>query len=171
MLLIPAGLYIAIASACTIFIFPQSLSHIVIGDLIKTNMKPIQSILKMQNDVLATAPSDTEKMGELAAKSKKLRSAQAQGTNAVEGQIPMLQLEITRCQIGPGPLTKIFEKTKELGAKMHGLASYVVCPDSPVHPTSGSDNRCSWTSTTRRWVKGRSKIRKRVTGYKSISST
>ena len=126
MLLIPAGLYIAIAVACTIFIFPQSLSHIVMTDLLKTNLKPIQSILKLQDDVLAVLPSDTTRIAELAGKAKKLRAAHVQGVNALEGQMPMLQLEVTRSQMGAGDLIKVFEKSKEVGSRSFGLATFVV---------------------------------------------
>jgi hypothetical protein len=126
MLLIPAALYIAIAVACTIFIFPQSLNHIVITDLIKTNLRPIQSILSLQDEVVETKTADEEKISELAGKAKGLRLKHVQGVNAVEGQMGLLQLEVTRGQIGAADLNKIFEKAKELGSRSYGLASFVV---------------------------------------------
>lgn len=126
MLIIPAALYIAIAVACTILIFPQSLNHIVMTDLVKNNLKPIQSILKLQDEVVSAKPSEKERIAELAGKARGLRMAHVQGANATEGQIGLLQLEITRGQVGAGDLAKIFEKAKELGTRAYQLASFVV---------------------------------------------
>lgn len=137
MLIIPAALYIAIAVACTIFIFPQSLNHIVITDLIKTNLAPIKSILKLQDEVVSTKPSDHEEVGKLAGKARGLRMAHVQGVNAVEGQIGLLQLEVTRGQIGAGDLAKIFEKAKELGSRSYGLVSFVVSESPSSFSASG----------------------------------
>ena len=113
--------------------------------MLKQTFQPIQSILKLQNEILEASPSDDEKIAELAEKSKKLRFAQVQGINGIEGQIPMLQLEITRCQIGPGPLGKIFEKTRELSAKTHGLGGFVVSRQNHTEFMGWkADVRCFW---------------------------
>ena len=129
-LLIPAGLYIATATACTILIFPQSLNHIVLTDLVKTNLKPMQSLLRLQDQVITTLPSDKDKISELSAMAHALRSAHVQGVNALDGQMAMLQLEITRGQIGPRDLARVFEKAKQVGTLSYALASFVVSSPS-----------------------------------------
>lgn len=66
-----------------------------------------------------------------------------QGVNDLEGQIPMLQLEITRSQIGAGDLTKVFEKAKEVGSRSYGLASFVVRGRIYPAPSNAAYHRCS----------------------------
>ena len=129
----PTACFIAIAITGTILIFPQSLNSIVLDSFNETNLKPIQGLLKLQDDVLATVPSDHKKWAELAEKGYALRSAHAKGVNALQGQIGMLQLEMSRGQIGPGDLTKIFNKAKELGTKGYGLASFLVSRNVRKH--------------------------------------
>ena len=125
-LLIPAALYIAIASACTLLIFPQSLSHIFITDLVKTDLRPLLAQLKIQDDVMSSMSSDEDRVHELAEKVRGLRKEHVAGVMALEGQVGMLQLEITRSQMGAGDLTKVFHKVKDLGARAFALTSFVV---------------------------------------------
>lgn len=116
----------AIAIAATILLFPQSLNSIVTDSLIKTNLKPALDLLTLQDEILHTVPSSHDAWTELAAKAYELRSEHVIGVTALEGQVGLLQLEITRGQVGPGDLAKVFKKAKELGARSYGLASFVV---------------------------------------------
>ncbi len=122
----PAACFMAIAITSTILLFPQSLNSIVITALIKTNLRPALGLLKLQDEVLSTSPSEHEKWTGLAQKGYALRTAHIKGVTALQAQISMLQLEVTHGQIGPGDLSKVFEKAKELGARAYGLASFVV---------------------------------------------
>lgn len=125
-LLLPAALYIATGAACTILIFPQSLNHIVLTDLIRSNLQPIQSMVRLQDTVVITSPSDKAKVSELSGKLVGLRAKHVAGVNALEGQLGFLGLEITRGQIGGKDLVEIFKKFKQLGGRAYALSSFMV---------------------------------------------
>lgn len=84
------------------------------------------ALLKLQDEVLTTLPSDHGKWTQLAEKGYELRAAHVKGVTALHGQVALLELEISRGQVGPGDLAKIFHKAKALGARAYGLASFVV---------------------------------------------
>lgn len=116
----------AIGLACTILFFPQSLHSIVLDGMIKTDLGPILSLLKLQEEILDANPEEREVWTELAEKAYDLRKAHVGGIAAIEGQTPLLQLEVTRGRMGPKDLVRVFEKSKELGARAYGLGSFVV---------------------------------------------
>ncbi|WWD17770.1 hypothetical protein CI109_102211 [Kwoniella shandongensis] len=125
-LLIPAAMFIAIALASVILIFPQTLNHIMLDSMTSKMLGPITKIVKLQEEVLNTSPGDKERWSALATKAYALRHGQIAATTALEGQTGLLQLEITRGQIGPRDLTKIFNKVKDLGIRAYGLTSFVL---------------------------------------------
>ena len=98
----------------------------MLDSLVKTNLKPAIGLLALQDEVLVTLPSETERWTELAKKAYGLRMEHIKGVSGLEGQIGLLQLEISRGQIGPDDLAKTFAKAKELGARAYNLASFVV---------------------------------------------
>ena len=69
---------------------------------------------------------DEARVSQLAAKAKGLRASHVQGVNGLEGKVGMLQLEVTRGQIGAGDLTRVFQKAKEIGARSYALGAFVV---------------------------------------------
>nr|KIR45893.1 hypothetical protein I312_04863 [Cryptococcus bacillisporus CA1280] len=113
-LLIPAACYIAIALASIIFIFPQTLNHIVLDSLNKTILTPAISLLNILDEVLETSPSDTEAWGKVSEKGFETRDKLVAAVTALEDQTGMLQLEITRGQIGPKDLEKVVAKLKAM---------------------------------------------------------
>ncbi|WWC58457.1 uncharacterized protein I303_100999 [Kwoniella dejecticola CBS 10117] len=128
-LLIPAGCFIGIALASIFLIFPQTLNHIMLDSITTKMLGPTIQLLKIQSQVVTTSPQDTDKWHELATKSFELRAGHIAGTTALEGQTALLQLEITRGQIGPGDLQKVFAKVKNLGLRAYGLASFSMVVD------------------------------------------
>ncbi|WWC66524.1 uncharacterized protein I206_100427 [Kwoniella pini CBS 10737] len=128
-LLIPAGVFIAIALASIFLIFPQTLNHIMLDSIATKVLGPIIQLLKLQDQVVTTSPKDFDKWHDLATQSYALRAGHIAGTTALEGQLGLLQLEITRGQIGPGDLQKLFGKVKNLGMRAYGLASFGMVVD------------------------------------------
>ncbi|ADV25553.1 Conserved hypothetical protein [Cryptococcus gattii WM276] len=113
-LIIPAACYIAIALASIIFIFPQTLNHIVLDSLNKTILTPAISLLAILDEALETSPSDAEAWGKVSEKGFETRDKLVAAVAALEGQTGMLQLEITRGQIGPKDLEKVIAKLKAM---------------------------------------------------------
>ncbi|WWC86361.1 uncharacterized protein L201_001236 [Kwoniella dendrophila CBS 6074] len=128
-LLIPAGVYIAIAIVCVFLIFPQTLNHIMLDAVTTKMLGTTIKLFKLQNQVVMTPPKDTEKWHELAVQSYALRAGHTAAVTALEGQTALLQLEITRGQVGPGDLQKLFGKVKNLGLRAYGLASFSMIID------------------------------------------
>lgn len=73
---------------------------------------------------------------------------------ALEGQTGMLQLEITRGQIGPKDLEKMFAKLKVLCGTLYGVTSFAVNPSHRISDlfffprADPFDDRSSWTNKT-----------------------
>ncbi|WVR05967.1 hypothetical protein IAU60_002995 [Kwoniella sp. DSM 27419] len=123
-LVIPAAVFIAIALASIFLIFPQTLSHILTDGVVKQLLTPTIQLFKLQDEVVNTPPSDREKWTELAKKSYGLKAKHIAAVMGLEGQTAMLNLEITRGQIGPADLVKIFNKCKDLGARGYALSTF-----------------------------------------------
>ncbi|OCF31124.1 hypothetical protein I316_07256 [Kwoniella heveanensis BCC8398] len=113
-LLIPAAVFMAMAFVSIFFIFPQTLNHIMLDGMTTKMLGPTVSLFKLQNEVVHAIPSDNEKWTELAAKSSALKAQHIAAVMALEGQTAMLNLEITRGQIGPTDLQAIFKKHQSL---------------------------------------------------------
>ncbi|KIR38735.1 hypothetical protein I307_02819 [Cryptococcus deuterogattii 99/473] len=149
-LIIPAACYIAIALASIIFIFPQTLNHIVLDSLNKTILTPAISLLAILDEVLETSPSDAEAWGKVSEKGFETRDKLVAAVTALEGQTGMLQLEITRGQIGPKDLEKVIAKLKAMCGTLYGVTSFAIIiheqntsekdwQENPMpHPTVGA---------------------------------
>ncbi|WVQ85239.1 hypothetical protein IAT38_007404 [Cryptococcus sp. DSM 104549] len=70
--------------------------------------------------------TDEKRWHELAEKTFNLRKKHVLASMELSAQTGMLQLEITRGQIGPRDLQKVFNKVKDLGARVYGLTSFVL---------------------------------------------
>ncbi|GFZ43623.1 hypothetical protein JCM24511_01343, partial [Saitozyma sp. JCM 24511] len=128
-LLVPAACFMAIALACIIVLFPQTLHSVVLDGTIKACFKPCLVHLQLQEQVLQTKSDDHDKWSELAEKLRALRAGQIAGINGIGGQIKLLELEISRSRMGPGDLAKVFEKSKELCVRAYMLGSFVMVTD------------------------------------------
>ncbi|KAK8866031.1 hypothetical protein IAR55_001182 [Kwoniella newhampshirensis] len=125
-LLLPAATFIAIALVSVILIFPQTLNHVMLDATTVKMLGSITQLVKLQAEVLSTSPEDKEKWTQVATKAYALRHGHISAVTALEGQTGLLQLEITRGQIGPRNLQRIFNKIKDLGARTYGLTSFVL---------------------------------------------
>ncbi|WVQ77075.1 hypothetical protein IAR50_006758 [Cryptococcus sp. DSM 104548] len=125
-LVIPAACFFAIAIASVFLIFPQTLNHIVLDALTKTIISPCIDLLDLHEQVLHIPPSDESKWAGLADKTYAIRDKHVAAITALQGQIGMLQLEITRGQIGPTDTERIFNKSKDLGARLYSITSFVL---------------------------------------------
>lgn len=82
------------------------------------------AMLKLQDRVLAT--SDPFEWEVLAAEARAGRLATTGGMMELDGQVKLLQLEVTRGRTSAGDLTRLFGKLKELGGRMYGLTTFIV---------------------------------------------
>lgn len=114
----------AIALVSTILIFPQSLNHIVLDAIVKKPLKLTIDMLKLQEEVLST--TDEDKWAELAEKTTALRAGHVAGLQETEGQLGLLQLEVTRGQTSAADLSRIFKKLQDVGSRIYGLTTFVV---------------------------------------------
>lgn len=110
----------------TIVFFPQSLNHLLLSSLVHKALNPLQQLLALQDDILATKPSDHERWSALAQNCYDLRAEFVEAQSGLDGQAKMLQLEVTRGRISPGQLGELVARTRELGARAFGLASFVL---------------------------------------------
>ena len=92
----------------------------------KIALGPIKAQLELQDEVLAITPDEEEQWTGLAQRANALRGKTVQGLGGIQGQIGLIQLEVSRGRTGPDDLHNIFEKVKELGTRAYGLDSFVV---------------------------------------------
>lgn len=91
----------------------------------------------------------------MAEKGYETREKLVGAVTVLEGQTGMLQLEITRGQIGPKDLEKVFAKLKVLCGTLYGVTSFAVSPSYYristfffSHAVTVFGDRLSWTSKT-----------------------
>jgi hypothetical protein len=155
-LLTPAACYIAIALASSVLIFPQSLNHIVLTSITERPVAQCLQLFKLQDRVLKTC--EPEDWNALAKEAKESRIEFLKAIHEIEGQVKLLQLEITRGRTSAADLARVFGKLKELGTRVYNLTSFVVSLDPGM--IRDTDDRCSWTNNQR--VQSGSKARERV---------
>lgn len=81
-------------------------------------------MLKLQDRVLATSnPAD---WAELAKETREGRLELTKGMQEIEGQVKLLQLEVTRGRTSAADLSRVFDKLKELSGRLYGLTTFVV---------------------------------------------
>ena len=81
-------------------------------------------MLKLQDRVLATSnPADWD---ELAKETREGRLELTKGMQEIEGQVKLLQLEVTRGRTSAADLARVFDKLKELSGRLYGLTTFVV---------------------------------------------
>lgn len=84
-------------------------------------------MLKLQDRVLAT--SDPADWDELAKETREGRLELTRGMQEIEGQVKLLQLEVTRGRTSAADLAMVFDKLKELAGRLYGLTTFVVSPN------------------------------------------
>lgn len=116
----------ALGLASTVLIFPQTLNHLVLNGFVLGGLGPIQGLLKMQDDVLKTDPDSHAAWGGLAKKAYALRKGFMAATTQLSASSRMLHLEVSRGRISAGQLQLLIAKSRDLGTRAFGLASFVV---------------------------------------------
>lgn len=117
----------------------------MLDSLNKTILTPAISLLAILDEVLETSPSDAEAWGKVSEKGFETRDKLVAAVTALEGQTGMLQLEITRGQIGPKDLEKVIAKLKAMCGTLYGVTSFAVS-----HPYSSFFFPTTLTSFFRR---------------------
>ncbi|KAF8638679.1 hypothetical protein AX17_002024 [Amanita inopinata Kibby_2008] len=124
-ILVPASYYIAIAIGSLIFVFPESLNHIWITTLHTNYLAPIIGIMELQSKALSTRPSNHQEWSELAQQGSKYRQAIISSTQALVGQISMIDLEVSIGRLGPGDLKKVSAELRSLSFRASGLHAFI----------------------------------------------
>jgi len=91
-------------------------------------------LLDLQDRVLHT--NDPEDWDGLAKEAKEGRIEFSKSIQEIEGQVKLLQLEITRGRTSAADLATVFGKLKELGGRVYGLTSFIVSPSNELELTS-----------------------------------
>lgn len=124
-LITPAAAYMAVAIACAVLFFPQSLNHLVLAGLVHGTYTPMLNLLKLQDRILDADPTQHEDWHALATEARGLAKGYVGTYGELEGQAKMLQLEVTRGRISAGQLMEIISKTRALIATSVGLGTVV----------------------------------------------
>lgn len=124
--LIPTGFYVATAIAACILIFPQTVNHMVTDGYVKGFLQPGNGIIALQGQVLQTDPTDPKAWAELAEKVKQLRTVASETLVALDGQLGMLELEVSRGRISARDLKTLMGKSRTLIGRMVGVSSFQV---------------------------------------------
>ncbi|EIW70668.1 hypothetical protein TREMEDRAFT_73534 [Tremella mesenterica DSM 1558] len=122
-ILIPASMYVAIALAASFLLWPQTVHHLFLDGMVNGVLRTASASLGLQDAVLST--TDPAKWTELSTKMREIRGANAAAVNGLEGQVGMLQLEVSRGRLSPGDLGDIFERVKRLCVRLYGLNTFV----------------------------------------------
>ncbi|CAK9785943.1 hypothetical protein CC85DRAFT_328300 [Cutaneotrichosporon oleaginosum] len=124
-LLKPAAAYMAVAIACAVLFFPQSLSHLVLSGLVQGTYRPMLALLRLQERILTTDPTQHEEWHALAEEARGLAKGYVAAYSDIAGQAKMLQIEVTRGRISAGQLTEVINRTRALIAASVGLGTVV----------------------------------------------
>lgn len=125
-LMIPACVFFATSLSSLILFFPQSLNHLTLGALVTTQLGPIQALIKMQDNALATDPKDIDGWHKLSVDTHTHRRDFVRANGGIEAQAGTLQLEVTRGRISAGQLAQLIAKTKDLAGAAFGVGSFIV---------------------------------------------
>lgn len=118
MLILPTACYVAMAVASLLFIFPETMSHIWIRDVVETFLEPSLSLLAVQDSVLTSSfPLDGEEFASKVQKGKDIRRGIVAGVQGILGGIGTIDLEISVGKLGPGDLKEISSKILALTPK------------------------------------------------------
>jgi len=77
--------------------------------------------------------NDPEDWDVLAKEAKEGRIEFSKSIQEIEGQVKLLQLEITRGRTSAADLATVFGKLKELGGRVYGLTSFIVSPSNELN--------------------------------------
>ncbi|KAL1410381.1 hypothetical protein Q8F55_004389 [Vanrija albida] len=128
-LMIPGAVYYATALVSLILIFPQSLNYVTVKGLVNTQLRPIDKLIKMQDEALATSPGDVDAWHRLSLDTHTSRRDFVRANGGLEGQAKMLQLEVSRGRISAGQLAQLVSKTKDLATAAFGVGSFITVVD------------------------------------------
>ncbi|KAJ9117013.1 hypothetical protein QFC22_004671 [Naganishia vaughanmartiniae] len=112
--LIPTGYYVAVAVACIILVFPQTLNHSLTDGYIKGVLKAGNGLVALQAKVLNTSPNDREAWSALTEKARAARHIFTGALAQIVGSTAMLELELLvgeekKQDRGPGSESEAYE--------------------------------------------------------------
>ena len=93
---------------------------------VEKNMVAIEKMLAIQERVLATPSDDLGKLAALTDSIQALRTLYTVTWTALGGQLALLHLEVTRCQLSANQIAEVFEKSKALGTQAIILTTFAV---------------------------------------------
>ncbi|TFK67683.1 hypothetical protein BDN72DRAFT_87052 [Pluteus cervinus] len=135
--LIPACFYVAIAIASLVLIFPESMNHVWLTQLKTDFFEPLAQITAIQNEALASKPSDHQKWASITESGIEVRKRLIGGVQLLLNQIGLIDLEISVGRLGPSDLKRINKELKSLMFTSTGLHAFHIF----VHRTNTTDVR------------------------------
>jgi hypothetical protein len=111
---------------------------------VKGFLRPGNSLIELQAKVLATDPSDVAAWSELTSQANQLRTAAAETLVALQGQIGLLEMEVSRGRLGAKDLKALIVKSRGLLGRMLGLVSFqiiVTKQNQQNHDPTHSDSK------------------------------
>jgi hypothetical protein len=93
---------------------------------IKGFLTPGNGVIALQTQVLQTDPTDPKAWEERAEKVKELRTAASETLVGLNGQMGMLELEVSRGRISAKDLKTLLVKSRALIGRMVGVSSFQV---------------------------------------------
>ncbi|KZT59231.1 hypothetical protein CALCODRAFT_450301 [Calocera cornea HHB12733] len=127
--LIPTAMYIAVALAGILLIFPESMNHVWMTTLTETVLTPAHAMLASQQPLLALDPSDTDAWQETRDSVGATARNMIEATQGLMGQTGMVDLEVSRGRLGPGDLKAVGGKMMGLASRTLGLMSFMILVD------------------------------------------
>ncbi|KZO91011.1 hypothetical protein CALVIDRAFT_506209 [Calocera viscosa TUFC12733] len=127
--LLPTAIYIAVALAGILLIFPESMNHVWLSTLTDTVLTPAHSLLSAQTQLLSLPASSTEAWSSLRQESAQLGRQMIEATQGLLGQTGMVELEVSRGRLGPGDLKGVGGKMLGLASRTLGLMSFMILVD------------------------------------------
>lgn len=139
--LVPTGYYVATAVVSTLVIFPESMNHSVTEAYLDGFLRPALKLVKLQRDVLATPTEDVEGWSKHAETAKGLRKGTSQALAGLMGQLGPLGLEISRGRLSAAQLSDLITRSKMLGGRLLGVASFQMLVESALKSRQETPSR------------------------------
>jgi hypothetical protein len=124
--IIPTCFYVAVAIACLILVYPESLSHIWLTSLEQDFWTHILDLLHIQSEALNSVPSNREGWQAITSRANAARDKLTAGTSALLKQISLINLDFSVGRLGPADLGEMNARLRFVMFRAAGLSSFLI---------------------------------------------
>lgn len=124
--LLPIGCAVGIGFACMLFIFPETLSHIWQGNMVKL-LRTSKDFVAVHDDAIramAVAADPQTLLRETQGKLREIQSRQVQLIEVMDGQKGFLHIEATFSALSSTDLVTLLQPTKQFTLRIFGLLNF-----------------------------------------------